>query len=507
MKTSTLKSSALVAAGLVLAMACAVLAGSGEPRFVVLAAMGLVGLLVLSSPSNLLSFIVLAGLVITGLAQLYVPGARVVRWLVPAAAMLLLLYGLIQRMQEPPGRRPPVNSITAGLTLLLILSLVSMLINFETLQHTANALQGYFQVAPLFIALILVQWTRQDLDLLPKLLLAVAVVQLPFALHQLVALVPGRQNLGAGVVAVDIISGTFGGSRLGGGANALLALFQVITVAGLLAMAKEKQLATWKLLLAAPLLLSPMLFNAAKVIVLYVPLVFFAVYWRDALERPLRFIGASLAMIGMVWILVLAIASSGPMQEQVDGPGELLSLVIERQTAETYERDSDYAGLSRWTALVFWTEEHLAANPAYTLLGHGPSATRVQSAGLIDTETLAETRYGGLEIGVTAIAALLWEVGVVGCLILLWVLISALLQANQLATFYAERDPYQCALFRGLTAAMAVTLLSIFHKDFLVYHLPFQTLLVLLLGYIVVSHRAMQQQLASSKLENRPDTV
>ncbi|MEM1230027.1 MAG: hypothetical protein AAGI15_05775 [Pseudomonadota bacterium] len=475
--------------GVTFALGGALLVGLGQPEFVLFAAACLAAMLVMSSPLAVLYFILIAGLVVTGVTQLYVPGARMIRWLVPAAAGVLLLFGIIQRMQTTE-RSAPISGISAGLALLLVVSLVSLAINFDSLRAAFNAMQGYFQVSALFIALILVQWRRDTLtDRLPPLLLAIAILQLPFALHQLIAIVPTRQGLGNGVVAVDIISGTFGGSRTGGGANALLALYQVIVVTGLLAYSKERRLRGWQLVLGGGALLAPMLFNAAKVVVLYLPIAFLLVYWQDARKQPLRFLGGGLLTTGMVWLLLNSIATTGPLERRVEGPGDLLSYVIERQTASTSERDSDYAGLSRWTALTFWVEEHKDQNPAYAFLGHGPGATRVQRAGLIDTESLAETRYGGLEIGVTAVAALLWEVGLVGLLVVLGVLYTAFRQASTLARYYRTRDRRRSAIFSALSAAFVLLIVSLFHKDFLVYHLPFQTLFALLLGYQVVEWR------------------
>lgn len=491
--------------GLAGALGGAFLVGLGEPQYVMLAAMALASLLVLSSSTSMLYFILISGLVISGAAQLYVPGARSVRWLVPATAVVLLLFGIIQRMQLRNQRAMPINGISAGLTLLFIVSIVSLAINFQGVRGTINALQGYFQVAALFVAIILVQWPRDTLSNgLPRLLLVIAVIQVPFALHQLIALVPTRQGLGHGVVAVDIISGTFGGSRMGGGANALLALFQVIIVTGLLALYKERKLESWKLLLLGAGLLWPMLFNAAKVVVLYFPLAFLLVYWQDARRQPLRFIGGGLLTTGLVWILLNSIASTGPLERRVEGPADLLNYVIERQTATTSERDSNYAGLSRWTALTFWAEEHQDVNPAYTMLGHGPGATRVQQAGLIDTESLAETRYGGLELGVTAVAALLWEVGLVGCAVVFGVLYAAFRQANRLARYYRGRDRYRRALFNAIATSIVLIFVSLFHKDFLVYHLPFQTLFAVILGFLVFEWRLMQQEVRATLRAEKP---
>jgi len=42
-------------------------------------------------------------------------------------------------------------------------------------------------------------------------------------------------------------------------------------------------------------------------------------------------------------------------------------------------------------------------------------------------------------------------------------------------------------LFDGLRAGICVLTLSLAHKDFFVFNIPYQTLVLLILGYLVVS--------------------
>ena len=89
-----------------------------------------------------------------------------------------------------------------------------------------------------------------------------------------------------------------------------------------------------------------------------------------------------------------------------------------------------------------------------------------------------------MNIGYTALSALLWDAGIVGLVTVLGMFGSAFFMAGRLARYYRDRDRFRTALFEGMQAAMAVLTLSLAHKDFFVVHLPFQAFVYLLIGYI-----------------------
>ncbi len=85
-------------------------------------------------------------------------------------------------------------------------------------------------------------------------------------------LVPRRVGLANNIVPVDIVAGTFGAILEAGGANAVLAAYQVIIVGCLLALWKNGALSGFTAAILSVLLLSPMLINEAKITALYLPL-------------------------------------------------------------------------------------------------------------------------------------------------------------------------------------------------------------------------------------------
>ncbi len=346
-------------------------------------------------------------------------------------------------------------------------------------------MKGYFQMWPFLLALALVAWNPRLIDTLPRLLLIIAICQLPFVLHQYFFLAPMRVGLGAGVVAVDVVAGTFGGTVFGGGANAVLALYMVIVVACLLAIWKRGALSGIAMLAAGIALLAPVFVNQAKVAAIYIPVAYVIIFSKEISEQPARFLGAGVLMMLLVGGLLTVFSTTNP-GGGFDTLSEFFDFLFERQTAGIAAR-GDYSELSRWTTLTFWAGEHMSENPAYWLIGHGPGASRVQDGGLDLALTLAETRYAGLPLGYTAVSAILWDTGVLGLLAVFGMLLAGYRTARSLSSHYASTIPWKAGLFDGLAASMFVFLISLFHKDYFAFHLPYQTILVTVFGYLVVS--------------------
>jgi hypothetical protein len=470
-------------AAVVLGIAGGLVSAFGRPELTVIALGLVLAALVVSSRTALFWFVVIGALVVTGVAQLYLPGSRYLRYVVPLASLGFLLHWLgdaLARRDEPAVLPPP---LVWGFAFVAI-SVISTLINLTDPVIALVGFKNYFQMWLFFLAFVFLRWD----DSLPRRLyvglLLIGLLQLPFAAHEYLVLSPRLVGLGEGIVPADVIAGTFGAMQAGGGANAVLAAFQVILVGLLLAMWKHGRLGTFWLVVSSAVLLTPLLVNQAKIAVLYLPLMFMVVFYRDILRRPGKFLFAGAGLAGLVAVLLTALLLTNP-SGQLGSWSELAENVVARQTASVDERQGQYAELSRWTALTFWAQQHAHADPVHTLLGHGPGATREpEGGGLGVTGTLAQRKYGGLRIGYTAVSALLWEVGVVGLLTVIGMLVSAFVAAGQLARYYAGRSEFRSALFDGLRAAIAVLLLSLAHKDFFVVHLPYQALVYLILGYI-----------------------
>jgi hypothetical protein len=476
---------------LVLVGACGVFGGAlsalGRPELTAIFIGVALAALLMSSRVAIFWFVIVGALVVAGVAQLYLPGtgARYVRYVVPLASLALLLHVVHDQLLARPRERtdlvpmPVVWGFAFAAT-----GLVSIIINLSSVEVAFLGLRNYFQMSAFFLGVAFLAWDHARLDrALVRGLIAIGLLQLPFAFHQYFYLVPRRIGLGGGIVPVDVVAGTFGATLYGGGANAVLGAFLVIVVGLLLALWKNGVISLARMAVASLLLLSPLLVNQAKVVVLYIPLVFLVLFHRDFIVKPGKFVVAAVGAAGVLAALMTALMLTHPTG-RLSSWQELVGFVVQRQTASIEERGEHYSALSRWTALTFWAEKHATANPVHTLLGHGLGASREQESSEKAVKTLAERRYPGLNIGYTAVSALLWDAGVIGLVAVLGMFGSAFLMAGWLARHHRNRDPLRCSLYEAMQAGIAVLALGLAHKDFFVVHIPYQTLTYLLIGYV-----------------------
>jgi hypothetical protein len=471
-----------------LGLMAGVLGATGRPELTLIFIGLAIAASIISSRTGLFWFLVIGALVVTGVAQLYLPGSRYVRYVVPLASVALVLHLLTDyfnarsRAHDEPLPGPILWAFAFALT-----AFVSMLINLGNPDVAIMGIRQYFQMWVFFLGVAFLCWNETFARNLLWGLLLLALLQLPFVAHQYFYLVPLRKPLmGDGLVPVDIVAGTFGATLFGGGATAVLAAFQIIVVGMLLALWKNGVLSTLKTALLSLLLLSPLLVNQAKVSVIYLLLMFVVVFYRDIIVRPGKFLLAGIGMAGLVSLMMTALMLSNPAGK-LGSWGELVDYVVTQQTKTIAERQQEYSQLTRLTALTFWATEHVRKNPAHALLGHGPGASREAEGAQDAPPTLAVKRYPNVHIGLTGVSALLWDTGIVGLVTVLGMFGSAFFMAGSLARYYRGRDRMRTALFEGLQAAMAVLALSLAHKEYFVVNLPYQTLVYLLIGFIANS--------------------
>ena len=463
------------------------LSSMGKPQLTAIFLGLVIAALVVASRTAIFWFVVVAGVVVTGVAQLYFPEAKLVRYVVPAASLAFLLHWVTdQFMQRRRTVDEPLPAPVYWAFAFAAIALVSTLANFDDPAVALMGVKSYFQMWVFFLGIVFLHWHKSfDRQLLVGLVL-LALLQLPFAAHEYLVLMPRRYAyISEGVIPADVIAGTFGAMAFGGGANSVLAAYQVIVVGFLLAMWKNGVLGTFKMGVLSVMLLAPLVVNQARVSVVYVLLAFGVIFWRDIVRKPGKFFGATFGLAGLVAVLMTAIMLTNP-GGALSSWSAVVAKVYEQQTVAMQQHEGRYE-LSRWSVLTFWAEEHVRANPVLTMLGHGPGASREpdDNAVLDVTDTLAQKKYAGMRIGYTAVSMLLWDTGVVGLICVLGMFASAYFTAVRLARHYRRQgDSFHTAVFEGLQAAIAVVTLSLAHKNYFCSYVPYQAVVYLLLGFV-----------------------
>ena len=157
--------------------------------------------------------------------------------------------------------------------------------------------------------------------------------------------------------------------------------------------------------------------------------------------------------------------------------------------------------------MTFWFTEQRHYPFIKTLVGHGLSSAREGEGRLLDTSgNLANARYALLGIGLTTASSLLWDVGIVGTLAAFGILGAAFVQAGRLARRRGS-GAYQCGLFEGIQATIALVALSFFHKNYFTFHLGYQVFVLTLLGFVVWASRRIDRPVSADRQSSEPRTI
>ena len=484
----------ILMAATALSLIAGLIASTSDVRLIVVG-VGIVGvMIVFLSPSFAITSLAVAALALVGTMQLYLPSYQMVGWAVAGTTFVMGLYVFVERSLSLDKLKSPITPTMFFAILLIGAAVASSIMNANSLNLIAFGLKGYFQVAGLFFAIALLRWDDLRINRLPAALIAIGLFQLPFVLHQYLVLVPTRQNLGGGIVAEDIVSGTMGGSLMGGGSNAVLSLLMITVIALVAGLYKNHRMRLLPALLLICVCAFPLFVNANRAALLYLPLAYLIIFKDEVVKRPLRVIGTGLAMGLLVLALIWANATLSSRSDEFDGWQEFLSITIERNSEEEFGwGDFD---LNRLTVLSHWASEHSrGADIPQIIFGHGPGESREaqgRNAEAIGAKrqirTLARTKYPSVGIGLTGVSAILWEMGIVGLLITIGLFWCAYRACSYLIDRYDEYS-YRRGVVEGFRAAVIILGISLFFKNAFVFHLPFQALLFTILGIVAFWQR------------------
>jgi len=474
----------LVALLVLLAPFMGLLSATGSTILMIIPVVMLLAVVLVFHPWLFTWLVIFSGLVVMGVVRLYTPQFQSIRWLIPLLSVGTVIAVLIVQAFKPsPAERERLPSLFWWAMAFLCAALVSTLINWSGFITAIAGIKNYFQVWGLIAVFALIH-NRGDFNRgLTILLLGIALLQVPFVLHQYFSLVPMRMGL-VKVVPEDVIAGTFGAELYGGGNNALLAGYLFIAIGILLSLWRQQILSAWLVFPGVLLLAFPVFINEAKISFFYAWVMFLVLYWEDIIRRPLRFILGNVVLFLFLFAFLVFYAQIAAASGKANSLGQYLDFL----KVQIFDKGYGTYELNRWTALVFWFQEHFPLDIRHAFTGHGLGQTQ-EGAFLLDvSNTVAARRYHGMGIGVTGLSALLWDVGLIGVALVSMLFISAYRLAGRLIRASSER-PQAVALFKGLQVGVAILVLSIAHKSHFVFDLAFQSLVVLIVGYLIYSAR------------------
>ncbi|MBV8635686.1 MAG: hypothetical protein JO002_14425 [Burkholderiaceae bacterium] len=470
------------------AFALALLLGLGQ--YVVVGALVIMALgpLLIVYPWAGLWTTIVGSLVFSGLIDLYMPKLRPLSYAVMLLATLLALYTGLRYYLKVGQRRGMIDKTGLPLALFLFgLCIVgAALVNWHGALTFIVGTKGYFQVWGMFVAIYYLVDDEIDARRVMRFLLLLGLIQLPFVFHQFFVLVPRRlSDLAAahGIVAIDVVAGTFGGQMMGGGRSPSLALLLLTGLAIIGAAWKSGQMKFGRAFLWACALALPILMSEVKIVLVLIPIALFLLFQPEIRRHPVKAsviagcVGFSMVLLFSIYLILPGAKS----QQHKD-----LAAYFDESVAYNLG-DKGYGGdlLNRKTVYPFWLAQHSDGDVVSILLGHGPGQTNDGSN--VMKHTLASDRYQGYGIDATGISSLLWEVGVLGTLAALAVFYQAYRLAGTLCRRWEGTEHWP--LLKAAEVSMPLFALSLLHNNYFVIDVSLQALVMLILGYLLVMAR------------------
>ena len=458
--------------------------------FVILLLVLLVGLALVAYPVVGVWVVIIGSLVGSGLIELYMPSLKPLVW---ALALLSMGIAGIALIKVLLGQNIRLNangeksSLVIWAFVFIICAIFSSLANWHGFSGLLVGLKGYFQIWGLLIGIYYLTKSEVDAYRLISFFLLLGAIQHPFVLHQILVLVPQRSGelfAAHGIVAGDIVAGTFGGSLMGGGRSPSLALLCVISITLVLARCIAGQYSARKSTLTTLYLMLPMFVSEAKIFLILLPIALFLLFQNRILANPLKALVGALVMVALLVAIFFAYSFlPGAKSQKVLSIQEMLNQNIEYNVGK---RGYGNADLNRSTVYTFWIKEHSRISmliPA--LIGHGPGATSGGTA--LNDNSLATKRYQRYGIGLTGLSSLLWEVGLLGTLAVLAIFVSAYRHAGRLVEHW--RDTVHWSALKASQISIPLFAVSLLHNNYFVFDISFQTMLIVVLGYLITMTR------------------
>lgn len=459
----------------VLAMFFGLLAVTASPILVGMGAGLVIGSFLLMKPDALIWLILLLGLAMGAFVSMLGPQFSKITWAVSILGFVLLGLSLFSLFL--PGRtRSQPAFIWIGLAFLLT-ALASTLAQWYSSGEVIAGVKRMFQGYGLMFAFAALALSTRDIGRFKKLLLAIALIQVPFALYEFIFLVELRGGLDSSSASTDVVAGTFGANLEGGSPNAVMAIYLLITLGFLFARWKENLLATqWLVLMALPML-AVFFLGEVKILFMLIPAAFLVLLKRDIPRRPGFFLLMSL--LGVLFIVLLGyLYSVFIIQQSVE---EIVSGTL---SYNVEERGYGNYFLNRLSVLEFWWQRQGWNDPVPFVFGHGLGSA-FSAPSLVPGHIARNWPMYGIDL--TAASSLLWDTGVLGFGLFVLMLLAAWHACSVLLR--ETRDSAVIADVTAIQAAIAMFGVFVFYDNSLVSYPSMEIILAVLLGYLAYLYR------------------
>ncbi|WP_154667882.1 hypothetical protein [Pseudoduganella violaceinigra] len=402
---------------------------------------------------------------------------RPAAWLAFGLAILFFcraLLDLVLQKREPRRMREGDGSTVEIAAILFLLAFtISLVFNRVPKAQVFSSVKAMLPMFSVLFALYWFRWKEHHLETSWRMMFWVVLLQVPVVLYQ--------HFFVATSTSFDSIVGTFGGTPGFGGNSAIMVLFTVLAMGYAAARWNAGQMTGRAMLAFQAVGFAIILLGEVKAAFVWLPLVLAWVLRRRILRSFAAFVGFGIllaAFLGTTYFVYDALYWGKKVQSA-------------HNVAEKFNRGGGYffdpdnvnyrtGEISRAASLALWWRDPLASTPR-RLVGYGPGASK--PSGLLGAGEVAR-RYQPLHLDASALAILLWDVGLLGALAYGAMLLFSLLAAWR----YVRRKQggvAQLALADTCVAAMLLFLMMLVYNRALMDEPTAQLLLMMCMGTIV----------------------
>lgn len=451
----------------ILAIFTGLIATTASPVLIALVVGLIGGCALLLAPRIGIWILIILGLTSGFVASIY-PTFNKLPWALTLLSMLMLLPAMLKLSDV---KKVPVF-IWLALVFMVYALLVS-LIQWHTLAQLLAGYKRYFQMFGLMFALALLAFKPEDYKGWLKLVLIIALMQLPFALYEYFFLAGLRGGRGVGVAeATDVVAGTLGANLEGGSANAQMAAFLIMAMAFLVARWREGLISRSRAFWLCLVCMLPLGLGETKIVILLLPLVWITLIRDDLKTRFFRFfiqLVGLLAVTSILGTIYLGLNDS-----------DFSATITQMLSYNIGEQGYGTNILNRSTVLEFWWNNQSLSDPVGLLLGHGLGSAYFSPANPVPGHIALQ--YLGYGIDMTSASSLLWDTGLLGLLLFVSIFSFAWRAAGKLRKAARAAETRADAL--ALQACLGILSLFVFYDSTLVNYLPFEVIAALVLGYL-----------------------
>lgn len=471
----------LVLAVLVTAIFFGLLSVTESPMLIGIGVAMILGPVMLFRPDLTVWIILIVGFLMGILSAS--PQLSKLAWIVSMLSTLLLVPALVNLMWSSKRKLPGFLQLAV---LFLFFSILCSVFNWYSLEEFVGGFKHYFQAFGVMLALTLVIFKPENYARWRTFMLIAALLQFPFALYELLVLVPLRGGLSLSSETTDVVAGTFGANLQGGSPNSVMVIFLFIALAFLVARWRVGLMGNRLFYITTGICLLPLGMGETKFAVILLPLVGFSLLRFDLMRNPLKYLPAVVvialmtAALGYIYIVLMMHSS---LMEVID---TTLRYNVGNQGY------SKGAILNRFTSITFWFQQQNFSNPINFLIGNGLGSSYTSTGSTAGHMGLRYAHYG---ISITAISTILWDTGIIGMIMYGSIFVSAWFAAGRL--YKRTDDPGAKADALAIQASNLLFLFCLPYSDSIVNLVSMELLYAVVLGYLgylMNHHQVMSPQ-------------